>query len=200
MAKKKPARKPVARKLPKVVKAAKSKAKPAVRARAVPVTTKGHAIASMVFAHDFAIKACSAFPDDRVTWQRHPEDNHPLWTLGHLAVSYDWFAGLLDGKPSQSTPEQMKLFGPGSQAMSDVEAYPSMPEVKALCESAWKRLLKAAQALADSDLGKPPFGGPNTFAPDRLTVLERNAWHDGWHTGQVTTLRRALGLKPLMGG
>jgi len=188
-----------ARKAGKSARAAKAAA-PAKRARAVVIKPLDHAVASMVYAHDFVVKACNSFPDDRVTWQRHPEDNHPLWTLGHLAATYDWFATMLDGQPSRMSEAQNKLFGYESKPVNDVEAYPSMPEVRRLCDDAWKRLLKAAKAMTDADLGKPPHGKPSSFAPDRLTALERCTWHDGWHAGQVSTLRRALGLPSLMGG
>ncbi len=37
------------------------------------------------------------------------------------------------------------------------------------------------------------------FTSDPVDALYKLAWHEGWHMGQVATLRRALGLKSIFG-
>jgi hypothetical protein len=161
-------------------------------------SAKAAAIENMIFAHNFVIRACEGFPDDKLCYQNCPADNHPLWTLGHLATGYDWFAGLLDGKPSQLSEETQKLFGGAGKPQPDASVYPPLGEVRATCDAAWKRMLRAAQNTSEADLSAPPATPAGSFASDRLTVINRTAWHDGWHAGQVSTLRRSLGLPGLM--
>jgi hypothetical protein len=36
------------------------------------------------------------------------------------------------------------------------------------------------------------------MATQRLDVISRVAWHDGWHLGQIAALRRTLGLPSAM--
>lgn len=205
MAKKKSrtaARKPVkATKKPLAKKqTARKTAKPAKAAAKAAVNVKAHAIASMQFAHDFVVRACMTMPEDKQAYQATANDNHALWTMGHIATAYDWFAGLLDGGSSQLSENDQKLFGFQSKPVGDASVYPGMAAIKAMSDKAWERLLSAAQKTKDSDLGKAPLADSMGFAPDRLTVLERTCWHDGWHAGQVSTIRRALGLPSLMGG
>lgn len=180
-------------------KPARSAAAPKSGPKAPAFSVAAHAIDSMTFAHDFAVRACCTFPQEHLAFQNVPHDNHPLWTLGHLATAYDWFAGLLDGKPSALSEADQKLFGSSSKPNADASSYPSFDAVKALCDSAWSRLLSAANRLSEADLAKPTAKDSGGFAKTRLAVLDRTAWHDGWHAGQVSTLRRSLGLPGLMG-
>lgn len=46
----------------------------------------------------------------------------------------------------------------------------------------------------DEEMARPAAGEPNRLAKDRLDAAHRTAWHIGWHTGQVSSLRRALGM------
>jgi hypothetical protein len=36
------------------------------------------------------------------------------------------------------------------------------------------------------------------FADTKMDLLYKLAWHDGWHLGQLTTLRKFLGLPGLL--
>jgi hypothetical protein len=33
---------------------------------------------------------------------------------------------------------------------------------------------------------------------NKMQAVDRNAWHVGWHLGQLSNLRRELGMAPLM--
>jgi hypothetical protein len=176
----------------------RGKGRPANKPARPTLSAKTSAIQGMTFAHDFVMRACQGFPDDKLCHQNSPADNHPVWTLGHLATGYDWLAGLLDGKPSQLSEDTQKLFGSASKPQADASIYPPLEQIRATCDSAWKRLLRAAQNSSDTDLASAPVSPTGGFAKTRLDVIHRVAWHDGWHAGQVSTLRRALGLPGLM--
>lgn len=147
------------------------------------------------FAHEVLVKAISDFPPDKVTFQTSPTDNHLLWHLGHLAMDYHWFASALDGKPSGVTEDVKKLFGMGSKPLPDAKVYPPLAELRKRFDEAWKRMAAAAESLRDEDAAKPPLVESGGFLKDRLDTVDKTAWHDGWHAGQLSGLRKALGLK-----
>lgn len=153
------------------------------------------AFESALFAHNMVAKMVSDFPESKAAFQTSPTDNHVLWHLGHLALDYQWFAAALDGKPTGTTEVETKLFGMGSKPIPDAKAYPTLAELKQRFEAAWQRLAAAAQSLRGEDATKPTLIDSGGFLKDRLHTVEASAWHDGWHAGQISGLRKALGLK-----
>ena len=159
-----------------------------------PSATK-RAIDAAEFAHGVLTAALSDFPADKTTFQTSPSDNHLLWHLGHMVTSYAWFASTLDGKPVGISEADNALFGMGSKPLADAKKYPSASELRKRYDEAWRRFAAAAKALREEDATKPPLVETGGFLKDRLDAVEKVAWHDGWHAGQVAGLRKALGLK-----
>jgi hypothetical protein len=147
------------------------------------------------YAHDMIVKMISDFPAEKAAFQTSPTDNHLLWHLGHLAIDYHWFASALDGKPAGTTDEEKKLFGMGSKPVPDAKAYPPLSELRKRFDAGWERMAAAAESLRDEDGAKPTMIESGGFLKDRLDVVDKSAWHDGWHAGQLSGLRKALGLK-----
>lgn len=137
------------------------------------------------------------WPADKWTFQQTPEDNHALWVMGHLAMTDAWLAGEI-GITGVSVPESYhKLFGMGSKPGASATDYPSAAEVRGVfseCRGATLAWLESATPEQLSVSLKEKSGG---FADDVLDAFLKMAWHEGWHCGQLGTLRRALGLKSI---
>jgi hypothetical protein len=59
-------------------------------------------------------------------------------------------------------------------------------------------LLTALENLSEEELDtRTPKGTPE-FLADYGMVFQAASWHEGMHTGQLTTVRRSLGHVPLM--
>lgn len=171
--------------------------KPAARVKGTGSPAKAAAVEHLNWVHAYIDKCLSTMPEDKLMFQATTADNHALWTMGHLAASYAWFASLLDGKP-QGMPDGFdKLFGMGSKPLADPAAYPAPSEVRRHYAGAYRRFTDAIAAIPAKDLDKPTVADSYGFAKNRLDVVYKAAWHDGWHTGQLSTLRRALGLPGL---
>ena len=138
------------------------------------------------------------WPEDRVTFQATAADNHLLWTLGHMAVSDEWILAMLSGKPNPLPESYGKLFGYGSTVSASADAYPQLFEINRHFEESRSHLLEWLEEADDAKLGQK-FEGGEGFAETALEAIQKEAWHEGWHTGQLATLRRALGLKPAFG-
>ena len=181
-------------------KSAKKKSR-AKSGRAKPADAgplKATAVANMRWVHTTLDKLIDTFPEDQALRQPVPTDNHLLWTIGHLAVTYSWLVSLLEGKMFELPGTYNALFGYGSKPGSDAAAYPPIAEAKRNYTAAYTRFLAAANKLTAHDLDKPPAADSFGFAKTRHEVLLRAAWHDGWHSGQLSSLRRALGLPSVM--
>jgi uncharacterized damage-inducible protein DinB len=168
---------------------------------AVPAATplRDHAIGEAIFAHDIVVKLCGDFTSDQALYQPTPTDNHLIWQLGHLAHSYSWFRSMLDGVMTPVPENYQKLFGMGSKPQGVASEYPTLDEVRSQFEHTWNALIATARLLSESDLMQPPAADSGGMAKTKAEMLLHLAWHDGWHAGQISSLRRAAGLKGIWG-
>lgn len=148
----------------------------------------------MHFVRLFSIKTVNDWPAERLTFQRGPEDNHPLWVMGHIAGTDAWIGGLLK-IPGTEVPESFqKLFGQGTKPVSDASIYPSLGEVRGYFDGARTAIRHWLDNADDAALATPLKDVTGGFASDAQDALHKLMWHEGWHIGQVATLRKALGL------
>jgi hypothetical protein len=85
----------------------------------------------------------------------------------------------------------------GSRPTSDLKAYPPADEVRGHFNGARSALRHWLDNATAEDLAvslKEQTGG---FANDPLDAVMKLCWHEGWHMGQVATLRKNLGLPSL---
>jgi hypothetical protein len=157
--------------------------------RGVELMNWTHALTTMLLAD---------WPHDKLTHQSSQYDNHALWTMGHLSTTYSWLASLLDGHMTPLPESYNTLFGMGSKPGADASIYPPMGEVRHNFDSTYQRFIDLASKINPADAHKPTVANSHGFAKDRVDVLVKAAWHEGWHSGQLSTLRRCLGLKGVM--
>lgn len=166
----------------------------------MPVSSpKQRAVNLLKFSRTMLLGVMKDWPADKVTFQNCPADNHLLWTLGHLCTGYAWFGGLLGADIPRLPDNYNTLFGFGSKPSPDAAAYPPLADVRAVFQATFDAFIAGAEKLSESDLLGPPSGDTGGFAADKLDLIERAAWHEGWHAGQLSTLRRCLGLPSTMG-
>ena len=158
-------------------------------------TTKQHALESMNFAHAYAQKLINEIPDAKALFQSCPTDNHALWTVGHFASTNAWFALLLDANAKPSVPENYNtLFGSDSKPSPDAKAYPSFAEVKKHWESSFALVVKLFEATPDSQMSADTATNGHGFCTSKVDVAHKSAWHEGYHLGQIASLRKAMGI------
>lgn len=179
--------------------AKRTAASPAAPSAPAATPLKDHIIGEAMFAHGIVVKLCADFTSDQALYQPSPSDNHLIWQLGHLAHSYAWFRSMLDGVMTPVPENYQKLFGMGSKPLGVASEYPSLDDVRAQFEHTWNALVATAQLLSDSDLMQPPAADSGGMAKTKGEMLLHLAWHDGWHAGQISSLRRAAGLKGIWG-
>ena len=66
-------------------------------------------------------------------------------------------------------------------------------------ERSRKALYDWIESLDEEQLMTPLPGDWSRFAPNNVGVLAALAWHEGLHAGQLSAVRRELGLPSSMG-
>ena len=127
--------------------------------------------------------------------------NHPLWVLGHVTHSEAGMVnGFVLGQPNPLAKWD-RLFGMGTQPVNDINAYPSLAELRAEFDKVRADTLKLLSGMSELDLDKP------SLAPAQLSSMFGTVGqcfaavglHSTFHAGQAADARRAAGKKPMFG-
>jgi len=133
-------------------------------------------------------------PED---WFRNPGDdsNHLLWLLGHLTVHR--------GKALKTLGQDWdtswaSLFFRGAERI-DAAEYPSVDEVREAWDQVSQQLSAALREPPADVLAQPAPDGPLSFDKKVSGTIAFYAFHDAYHTGQVSYLRKWLGYGRAVG-
>lgn len=133
-------------------------------------------------------------PED---WFRKPGDdsNHLMWLMGHLIIHR---GRVLNTLGSQWESSWGPLFARGSERLDDAE-YPSIDEMRAAWNETSEQLKTALREAPEDVLTKPAPEGPPSFDKKLSGTVAFFAFHDTYHAGQVSFLRKWLGYGQVIG-
>jgi hypothetical protein len=146
----------------------------------------------------------AGFTDQSCTAQATNLPNHVSWSLGHLALTMHRVAEKVDGQGppssdfgagSSRTTFNTEAVAFGSKPAADAAAYPSLARSIEIFDAAADRLAAVARGAPDSKFNEIIKWGP-VEAP-WWSLVVRMVFHNGFHTGQIADLRRALGMKSI---
>jgi uncharacterized damage-inducible protein DinB len=109
------------------------------------------------------------------------------WVLGHLLYHRNVVMQLL-GKPPVWDPEKAARYARGSAPLGPDDNPQPLESIRAELDRSQAPLVEALEALTEEQLAAPLENG-KTLA-ERLTLL---GFHEGYHGGQISLLRRVLG-------
>lgn len=160
------------------------------------------------YSEMLVLRFAAGFDDSNHTKQSQHLPNHFAWCMGHLALTMHRVAGQLDG--SALPPDEFmegakgdsKRFGTesisfASRPIDDASMYPAHARCVAIFKGAISRLAAAVRRADDAALDTlVKWGaGEATLA----SLIPRMVYHNGVHAGQIIDLRRALGMKGVLG-
>ena len=124
-------------------------------------------------------------------WFRAPGDdsNHLLWLMGHIVVHRGRALNILGGNWETSWSP---LFARGAERMADAK-YPSAEEIQAAWTQVSEQLTAALRDPAAEKLTQEAPKGPPSFDGKISGNVAFLAFHDAYHVGQVSFLRKWLG-------
>ncbi len=169
--------------------------------------TQGQLIADAIEQTDSLLsRFLPGFDDSNHTKTAPFLPNHVAWNLGHLAITMHLCIERMGkGAPPPedfSDDDPSRTFrrsdvGYGSNPEPDPSKYPPMARCIEIFRNAVKRLAAVYRSADDQFLSHPvTWGNGSTTARD---LGFRMVYHNGNHTGQITDLRRALGLPRVLG-
>ncbi len=155
--------------------------------------------ATLDLARKTTLKMIDDIPAGKICHQPVAKANHALWVLGHVACTDDYFLTSVGGAKPLLDESWSKRFGSGSTPGIDAKAYPSLADVKAAAAKTRAALVKWFESMDDAKFGTAFTGDMVGFAPNYGTLPISIAWHEGFHSGQISAVRRSLGLPNAMG-
>ena len=129
--------------------------------------------------------------------QTVPDERHPAWLLGHLLLADTYLLSLLDVQPlGDEFPLLLERYGPASMPATQA-SYPKHLLIERLSGTNALRVARVS-AMAESDLGQPLADA--TLARTQPTLghhLQASVFHEGYHSGQLASWRKAHGFTPV---
>src|ERR1051325_8741609 len=130
-------------------------------------------------------------------WFKNPGDdsNHLMWIMGHLVVHRGQTLKILGVDwDNQWAP----LFARGSERRANTE-YPSADEMRAAWQEVSAQLAAALQQPSADMLAQDAPKGPLSFDGKLSGAVAFYAFHDTYHVGQISFLRKWLGYGKTIG-
>jgi DinB superfamily len=130
-------------------------------------------------------------------WFKNPGDdsNHLMWIMGHLVVHRGQTLKILGVDWDN---QWGSLFARGADRLADT-AYPSAEEMRATWQEVSDHLAAALQQPSPDMLAKDAPKGPPTFDGKLSGTVAFFAFHDTYHVGQISYLRKWLGYGKTVG-
>jgi hypothetical protein len=122
------------------------------------------------------------------------------WIVTHLTAYYRFVTVNIGGKPAKISAVHRAahptMFDdlPAVQGARRGAARLSRAAMVREHRAGFAALVRAAERLTPEMCATAPAGSMAEYATDRLRCIELATWHEGWHTGQVASIRRRLGL------
>ncbi len=145
----------------------------------------------------FTTSLADAIPEDKLTFRACPDSNHTAFILGHTAKTDDFMLTALAGQASALPESWGKLFDGGAEILDDAGAYPSKQELLDAMAERREVMIGWLSTLSPEQLSEPVEGDLAQFIPTRAALPASTAFHEGFHAGQLSTIRRALGIPRL---
>jgi len=142
-------------------------------------------------------KVFDAIPREQYLHQPFPGANHAMWTMGHLATVDQFFLKSVAGRDAGLFERYSTIFFAKSTPSPNAETYPPIDAVREYFDSSRKAFRTWIESLDDERLAAPLPAEQQRFAQNLAGLLLRLLWHEGMHYGQLTVLRKSLGLTPV---
>lgn len=157
------------------------------------------------FARRSTLKLLEGFPPDKLC--TIPDfkaggacAHHVIWLMGHMATTDEYFLKTLGGIESLTLSDEWHtIFGGGSKPVADPSKYPSADELRRAMSEQHEKLVGWFASRSPEELAAPMPEKWRKYAPTLADFAFFLAWHEGYHGGQLSVLRKAFGLAPAFG-
>ena len=117
------------------------------------------------------------------------------WIIGHIANSRHYVGGLFN---AGTEFENSELYN-GGTPMKEPSAYPPIAEIKKIFENISGKFMKRLEELTDDDINKKLESKLPVKDETMLGAIAFFSLHESYHVGQLSFIRRQLGMDGLTG-
>lgn len=146
-------------------------------------------------AREHTLALVADVPPEAMQLQAAPDERHPAWLLGHLLLADIYLLSLLRVQPlSSEFPLLLERYGPASVPIAQAPYDSKHQLIDRLRQSNTVRVA-AVSAMADRDLAQPMSDAILTQAQPTIGHhLQSLVFHEGYHSGQLSSWRRTHGF------
>lgn len=144
-------------------------------------------------------KLLDSIPEAKLTAQPVAGMNHAAWLAGHVAMTDDFFLSEIAGQDPKCPAEWKETMWMGSTAVDDPSKYPPMSELRAMLADRRQALCDWFASRSDEQLIEKLPEDWQGFAENYAVLMSTIAAHETMHAGQLTVVRKGLGLNPVFG-
>ncbi len=156
-----------------------------------------------LFVLEFARRATLGFLEgiegDAFVKAFAPGGGNAAYAVGHIASTDDMTLQMLAGQPGALPETHQKLFGGGAHPSENTADYPPRAEMIETMNGLRASVIDYFKGLSEAELLAPVEGPMAQFGDTRAKLMTSLAWHEGMHAGQLTVIRRQLGLPRVFG-
>ncbi len=151
-------------------------------------------LASLKLARDTTDAMLDGLTDNQLTHRACDGGQHALHILGHLAFADAMTVGL-DDEAAGTLPEGFsEAFGMGSVIKDHASDYPPIDVIREQFTQKRAAVIAWLEGLDEAKLLAPLEGPWAEFGRNRAHLPHTLAWHEGTHSGQLSQIRRSLGV------
>ncbi|MEL6497166.1 MAG: DinB family protein [Planctomycetota bacterium] len=156
-----------------------------------------------LFLMDFSRQAtigCLAGIESGAFVKRFAADgSHAAYIVGHITFTDDTTLNMLAGEPHTLSEPEQKLFGGGATISETLADYPPQSELVEKMHAVRAKLVEYFKGLSPAEIIAPVEGPLAQFGDTRAKLMTSIAWHEGFHSGQISVIRRHLGMPRVFG-
>lgn len=151
-------------------------------------------LAALEYSRNFLNGILRDFPEDKALFSPFAGANHAIWILGHITWVDDLVLQTWGKQPSALSQNWAQLFAWKTTPTADAARYPSFGAMKDYLASRREALTTWFQSLDAATLASPLGHDFDSFARSVGHLPGSIACHENMHAGQLTVVRKALGL------
>jgi uncharacterized damage-inducible protein DinB len=155
-------------------------------------------LATINHTRGMTLKLVADLTDDQLVLQPAPKVNHPAWVLGHLLQVDHAFLSLVSGQPQPDWIDDnwKAIYGQKSEPVTDKSKYKPKAFYVERLVAVREQIIAGLKAMKPADFQAPH---PDPARRERFptvghAVMLYGTWHEAYHSGQLSTWRRVLGL------
>lgn len=155
-------------------------------------------VRNKMMVDDWANRWVADVADEQAFAHPLPAVNPIFWLVGHITTADDWLLQALRGSSRATLPASfVKDFGTGVTVRMDAHTYPGWTELREFRRRVLAQLHSALETVTDEELDTPTEIPPPAVASSlniKRRALAGMTAHTVYHIGQISLLRKALGL------